>query len=304
MKELWEVKYRPTTLDDYIFQSDKHKQLVQKFIEEKNIPHLLLVGAKGTGKTSLALLLKHLLSIDDMDFKMINASLAGIDTVRNDIQSFVSTYSLGDFKVVFLDEADRITPDAQKALRSIIEEYSNNARFILSGNESHKFIPPIKSRCSEIIFKPLDNDSMLERLAFILHSEKIKGTVEVLQKIVETSQSDMRKAISLLQLNSKDGTLHSPSEISDDINSYLKIIEDLENDQILNIRNHLTKILDDDWEKLYKFLYEYLHEIGKFKDIKKWRMGTIIIAEHLYKHAFISDPEINAMAMFIKLGDV
>ena len=172
-KELWEIKYRPKSVEDYLFQDDKHRELVNKFISERTIPHLLLNGHRGTGKTSLAVVLKNELEIDDSDFMVINASDENnVDTMRNKIKGFISTYSMSEFKLVLLDEADYLSQSAQALLRNMMEEYANNARFILSCNRGNKIIPELKSRCFEILFKRMDKTDMMERLAIILKTEK------------------------------------------------------------------------------------------------------------------------------------
>lgn len=305
-KELWEIKYRPKRVEDYLFQDEKHRELVNKFINEKNIPHLLLNGHRGTGKTSLAVVLKNELEIDDSDFMVINASDENnVDTMRNKIKGFISTYSMSEFKLVLLDEADYLSQSAQALLRNMMEEYADNARFILSCNRGNKIIPELKSRCFEILFKRMDKTDMLERLAIILKTEKVKVSLRTLTTYVDMAYPDMRKAIQLIQNNSLDGILQEPSEIDPSTEVNLKVVELMEANKYSSIREAISgNMSDDDWEQLYTFLYTYLHEIGKFSDEKKWKAGIIILAEHLYKHSLVADPEINAVAMFLRLGDI
>lgn len=305
-KELWEIKYRPKRVEDYLFQDEKHRELVNKFINEKNIPHLLLNGHRGTGKTSLAVVLKNELEIDDSDFMVINASDENnVDTMRNKIKGFISTYSMSEFKLVLLDEADYLSQSAQALLRNMMEEYADNARFILSCNRGNKIIPELKSRCFEILFKRMDKTDMLERLAIILKTEKVKVNLRTLTTYVDMAYPDMRKAIQLIQNNSLDGILQEPSEIDPSTEVNLKVVELMEANKYSSIREAISgNMSDDDWEQLYTFLYTYLHEIGKFSDEKKWKVGIIILAEHLYKHSLVADPEINAVAMFLRLGDI
>lgn len=305
-KELWEIKYRPKTTKEYVFQTSKHKEVVDKFIEEKSIPHLLLDGHRGTGKTSLAFVLKNELNIDDSDFMIINASDENdVGTMRNKIKGFISTYSMSEFKVVLLDEADYLSQSAQAILRNMMEEYSDNARFILSCNRGNKIIPELRSRCFEIKFKRMDKDDMLERLAVILSKEKVKASLETLESYVSMAYPDMRKAIQLLQSNTLNGVLKEPSEIDPATEVHLRVVELMEKNKYDAIRDVLASHMsDDDWEPLYTFLYTYLHEIGKFSDEKKWKSGIIVLADHLYRHAIVADPEINAAAMFIRLGEI
>lgn len=305
-KDLWEIKYRPKNMSEYVFQNSKHEEFVKKCVEEGSIPHLLLNGHRGTGKTSLAYLLKNELHIDDSDFMVINASDENnVDTMRNKIKGFISTYSMGDFKLVLLDEADYLSQSAQALLRNMMEEYADNARFILSCNRGNKVIPELKSRCHEIQFKRMNKDDMLERMAVILSKEKVKADVDTLDSYVEIAYPDMRKAVQLLQSNVIDGVLQQPSEIDATTEINLQVVSLMEKNQYMAIREALSSSMgDDDWEQLYTFLYTYLHDIGKFSDEKKWKAGIVIIADHLYKHALVADPEINAVAMFIRLGEV
>lgn len=304
-KELWEIKYRPKTVEEYVFQDSNHEELVTKFISEKSIPHLLLNGHRGTGKTSLALLLKNALGISDSDFMAINASDEnGVDDIRNKIKGFISTYAEGDTKLVLLDEADYLTHNAQALLRSMMEEYADNVRFILSCNKGHKIIPELKSRCTEITFKRMDKDKMLMRLCEISIDEEISTTEAVLKEYIEAAYPDMRKAIKMMQYGVKDGVLMSPDVIAETDESNFSIVMAMEAGKYASIRDILATVQDDDWEALYTFFYTELHGIGKFKDEKKWKQGIVILADHLYRHASVADPEINAMAMFIRLGEV
>lgn len=306
-KELWELKYRPKSIDDYVFQNEKHRSIVEKFISEASIPHLLLNGHRGTGKTSLAVVLKNELGIDDSDFIVINASDENnVDTIRNKIKNFISTIAYSDFKLVFLDEADYLTHSAQAILRNMMEEYADNARFILSCNKGNKIIPEIKSRCFELLFKKIDKDDILEKLASILKKEKIRvPSVELLETYVDLAYPDMRKAIQLIQSNVKDGQLQEPTNISHTTELNLQIVDLIQKNKFMEIRDLLSSGLsDDDWIEIYKFLYTYLNEVGKFEQEGKWKAGIVIIADHLYRHSIVADPEINAMAMFIRLSDV
>lgn len=307
MKEIWSIKYRPSTLDDFVFQNSKQEELVRQFIQNKSIPHLLLTGHAGTGKTSLALMLKKLLDISDDDFLQLNASDENsVDTVRTKIKGFVSSFAMSAFKIVFLDEADYMSPNAQAALRNMMEECADNARFILTCNKPHKIENFIKSRCQTFQFKSLDKDVILEKCAVILKKEKVKvPSLELLENYVNSSYPDFRKILNTLQQNTVNSVLHEPNEFDESTEIFLKIAEHLQKNNFSGIREFISNNLsDDDWEALYRFLYDYLNEIGKFTDVLKWKQGIIVIADHLYKHQFVADPEINAAAMFIRLGEI
>lgn len=307
-KDMWEIKYRPQKLSDYIFQNAQEQQQLERYVEEGSIPHLLLSGHRGTGKTTLAYILKNELNIDDSDFMVINASDENsVDTIRNKIKGFVSTFALSKFKMVFLDEADYLSHNAQAVLRNMMEEYADNARFVLTCNKLHKVMPELQSRCRTILFSAPDKDSMMLRMAAILKKESVKvPSLDVLEEYVEQLYPDCRKMIQTLQENSATGTLQPLTGSSDNMEVHLKIAQLMEKGKFLEMREYIAaNVSDDQWEELYKFLYEYLHEIGKFaKDDKKWAAGMVIIADHLYRNSFVSDPEINAVAMFIKLGEL
>jgi len=305
-KELWETKYRPKDISEYVFQNPKHEEVITKYIEEQSMSHLLLSGHRGTGKSSLAWVLKHELNIDDSDWLKVNASDENnVDTMRNKIKGFISTFAMGSFKVILLEEADGLTPPAQKILREMMIEYADNARFILCCNYPNKIIPELKSRLFEIPFKKMDKDDILEKIAIILKKEKVKVDLATLEAYIDISYPDMRKAIQLVQNNSIKGVLMPPPEVASTDETNFKIVGLMEADKYAAIRDVLAAGMDDDdWDQMYRFLYETLDGIGKFEDSKKWKAGIIIIADHLYRHSHVADPEINAMAMFLRLGDI
>jgi DNA polymerase III delta prime subunit len=308
-KQLWSIKYRPKTLDDYIFKDDNHRALVERWVTEKNISHIFLKGHRGTGKTSLALLLKNLLEVEDSDFLSLNASDDNnIETIRNKVKNFISTFAYGPFKIVLLDEADGLTPAAQGTLKSMMEEFSDNARFILTCNKPNKVIPELHSRCQSLEYKALDKDQMLERAAAILKKEKVKaGSIENLEAYIESCYPDFRRVIETLDQNSIDGHLLPFDEREEDIADWqMKLVEMIEGDNFAGLREALSAVTsDDEWDEVYRFLYDNLHELGKFKgDFDRWSQGVVIIGDHLFRHSQVADPEINAAAMMIRLGGV
>ena len=157
MKELWTEKYRPSTLDGYVFTDPNTREQVEYMVKEKSIPHLLLTGPACTGKTTLAKILVNVLDIDDYDFLQVNASRDnGVDFLKNKIEGFVSTLPFGELKIVLLDEADYLSHNAQAILRGLMETYQSQARFILTANLAHKIINPIVSRSTKIVIDKTD----------------------------------------------------------------------------------------------------------------------------------------------------
>jgi len=185
MKELWVEKFRPKTTDDYVWIDREQKNMVETWIKDKYIPHLLLGGNAGAGKTTLAKVLVNELGIDPAEFLHINASRDnGVDVLRNKITNFCSTMPMGPFKIVLLDEADYISPPAQGILRGVIEQYSDSVRFILTCNYPNKIIPALHSRLQTISFKRLDETEFTARLATILVTEGVDVDGETLKLYV------------------------------------------------------------------------------------------------------------------------
>jgi len=201
--EIWTEKYRPKSLDDVKGQDEIVKHL-KAFVEQKNMPHLLFTGPPGVGKTASALALAREMYGDNWkhNFLELNASdERGIDVIREKVKEFARTRAIGDvpFKIIFLDEADAMTRDAQQALRRIMEQYANITRFILSCNYSSKIIEPIQSRCVVFRFKPLSKEHVYEILENIANSENLELEPGALDVLYEVSEGDMRRAINLLQ---------------------------------------------------------------------------------------------------------
>ncbi len=303
---LWVEKYRPAKIEDYIFHDDSHKKSILRMLNDRSIPHLLLSGVQGSGKTTLARILINELEIDGTDVLVINASEENsVDTIRDKIKGFVTTFAMGSFKIVLLEEADYITPNGQGALRNMMEAYTDTARFILTCNYEHKIMPPIVSRCQHLRFKAGNKDDITEYAAKILIDEGIDFDLDLLDKYISIGYPDVRKIVNLLQQNSVDGKLHEAVGGAEAGDYKFELLDKLtEGDWVGARKLCCGAVVAEEWEDVYRFLYENLDKSKTFKQQAKWEAGIVAIAEHLYKHSICADPEINAAALFITLSTI
>ena len=306
LEKLWVEKYRPNDIEDYIFQDHSQKLSFLKMIADQSIPHLLLSGVQGSGKTTMALLLIQELDLEETDVLIINASDENsVDVMRDKLKNFISTFAMGEFKVVLLEEADYITLNGQAIMRRMMEEYSNEVRFILTCNYEHKIMTAIRSRCQHYRFKSFDKDDIAERIVTILATEQVKFTLDLVDKYVSAGYPDIRKIINLLQQNTIDDVLQQPIAKGEAGDYKFKLLDLMERDNWFEIRKLLCgTVAAEEWEDVYRFVYENLEKSAKYSNKEKWEAGIVIIADHLYKHSAVADPEINAAAMFIRLASV
>ena len=297
--KIWVEKYRPHKLEDLILD-DKSLRVVKQFKGE--IPNLLFVGSPGTGKTTLARILVN--DVLNCNYLYINASdESGIDVIRHNITNFAQTKSFdGGIKVVILDEADGLTSQAQAALRNTMETYAKYCRFILTANYKHKIIPALQSRCQSLDLKPVI-DQAVKRCYNILQQENINISDEQKKKfvmLVKRYFPDLRKTINELQKSVIDNELCIDSNGSDS-ELLQKIFEGLQKDS-LGVRKYLIENEDrfqGDYDTLMANFLDYLYD-QNIADMKKKEM-IAIIADHLYKSAFVVDKEINAFACLVNL---
>src|SRR5210317_200584 len=213
MKELWVEKYRPKKIDGYVFRDEAQKKQVQTWIKDASIPHLLFSGNAGIGKTTMAKMLVNELGVEDYDVLEINASRTNsVEDVRDKVVNFVQTIPFGPFKVVLLDEADYLSPNAQAALRGVMEEYHSTSRFVLTCNYPNRIIPAIHSRCQGFHIEKIDQTEFTARVATILVTENIEFELDTLDNYVKVSYPDLRKCINMVQQNVSGSKLSSPTK--------------------------------------------------------------------------------------------
>ena len=302
MKELWTEKYRPNTLDGYVFKDGNQRTQIESWVKAGSIPHLLFSGAPGVGKTTLAKILINLLEIDNYDVLEINASRENsVDTIRDKITGFVQTMPFGKFKVVLLDEADYISPNGQAALRGVMETYHASARFILTCNYPSRVIPALHSRCQGFHIERIDLTEFTARIATVLVEEHVEFDLDTLDSYVRATYPDLRKCLNTCQMHSTTGTL--TLNASNDGNSQdwkLAAVDLFKSGKTREARSLMcSSVRAEEMEDMFRWMYDNLELWSS--DTHKQDQAIIIIRQGLVNVPMVSDQEINLSATLVEL---
>jgi len=294
---LWVEKYRPSTMDTYI-GNELLKSKVSIYIESGDLPHLLLYGRAGTGKTTLAkLLVKNI----ECDYLYINASdVRKVEDLIPKVRNFASTVGFKDMKIVILDEVDYISSHSQAALRNLMEIFSRHCRFILTCNYVERLIDPIQSRCQSFQIIPPSRSEVAQRMVQILAEEDVVYELDDLKILVNSGYPDIRRVINSAQRQSIDGKLIVDKQSIVENDYKLKVLEFLKQDK-KSAFNGIRKVLADskvtDYAELFRLLYDEIDGYGKGHVAE----CILIIAKYELSDAQVVDKEINAMAMIVEI---
>lgn len=306
MKELWVEKYRPNTVDGYVFVDDTQREQVQNWIKDGSIPHLMLSGSAGTGKTTMAKMLINELGVDEYDIMFANGSKEARKVEWVDkLISFCQTMPFGKFKVVLIDEADYMNPNSvQPALRNLMEDYSQTVRFILTCNYPNKIIAPLHSRCQGFHITKTDHTEFTARVATVLVTEGVEFDLDVLDTYVKATYPDLRKCLNLVQPNSVTGTLLAPSASDKSARDWkLDCVDLFKHGRIREARSLLCQSSSpEEAEEIFRWMYDNLELFGKTTEQQD--QAVVIIRNGLVNNNAVADTEINLSATLIELGQI
>ena len=299
---LWVEKYRPQTLAEYV-GNETVKETIQQYLDNNDIPHLLLHGKAGTGKTTLAKLIVNTIKCDSM---IINASDENnVDTVRNKVKNFASSMGFAGFKIIILDEFDYMTPNAQAILRNLMETFSKHCRFILTCNYHEKIIDPIKSRCQTFSITPPTKKDVAVQVTKILDAENIKYELKNVADIISSYYPDIRRILNTCQLQSAKGELKVDHQIMVESNFQTKLIDllkanDDKRNMFMNIRQAVADNRLNDYSEMYSMLYDKVDEYAAGNTANV----ILTIAEGISKDALVVDKEIVFMSTIIQILNI
>ena len=292
---LWVEKYRPKDLSTYV--GNEHlKEKVKAYLESEDVPHLLLYGKAGTGKTTLA---KIVVNNIDCDYMYINASDENkVDDVRNKIKTFASSVGFKSLKVIILDECDYLTPNAQAALRNLMETFSKHCRFILTCNYVERIIDPIQSRCQSYKVVPPSKKEVAQQMVNILKEENCQFELDDIALIVNAGYPDIRRVINSAQRQIVDGKLKIDTTSVIQNNYKLQLLEMLSSNAKLNdIRKLIADNSISDYSEIYRLLYDEVDNYGNGKQAE----CIMNIAEAQFQDVNVVDKEINFMSLIIRI---
>ena len=294
---LWVEKYRPKDLSTYV-GNDSLKTKVARFIEEQNVPHLLLYGKAGGGKTTLA---KIITNNVECDYLYINASDENsVDSVRFKIRAFASTVGFQDMKVVILDECDYLTPNAQAALRNVMETFSKHCRFILTCNYVERVIDPIQSRCQSYKIIPPKKSDVARHMVKILDIEKVKYDLDDVATLITAGYPDIRRVLNSVQRQVVDSKLKVDVDSIIQSDYKMKLLELLSsNAKLKDIRKLIADNSVSDYSELYRLLYD---EVDNYSN-GKIAECILAVAEGQYQDVNVVDKEINFMSTIMKIQE-
>jgi DNA polymerase III delta prime subunit len=298
---LWYEKYRPTSLDDYVWTSEETRSLLEKWIADPvQYPHLLLAGSTGTGKTTIAKIIRSMVGADS---RFIPASLrSGVETIRNEIVGFCESGGFDGVKLIILDEADRLSQEAQEMMRNVMDVYAEDVRFIFTCNRPEKIIDPLKGRMWVVTISELDQDQFTDRLLDIAVAEGVDMEQEPAQArllaIVDQYHPNLRAAISELQRSADGALLGEPVDSVVSAEWETQLIEQFSTKTPIHTMRSLVASMKPD-EQAYRILYSNSH-LWKENEGE----AVITIAEHLYRHSQAGLPDITLCACLIKLQEL
>jgi DNA polymerase III delta prime subunit len=304
MKELWIEKYRPKTIDGYVFVDDNQRHQVESWIRDQTIPNLLFSGSPGTGKTTLGKMLINELNIDEYDVLYANGSKEArkIEWVDKLI-SFCQTMPFGKFKVVFIDEADYMNPQSvQPALRNLMEDYSHSVRFILTCNYPNKIIPPLHSRLQQLHILKTDHTEFTARAATVLVTEGVEFDIDTLDNYVRATYPDLRKCLQLLQQNSQTGVLSAPNSTDKSVGDWkVDCVQLFKDGQIREARTLICQqSTPEEADDIFRWMYDNLDLWAK--DVERQDQAIIIIRNGMASMPLVADQEINLSATLCELS--
>lgn len=304
--KLWYEKYRPKTLDEYVWsEGDTKRKVAQWLADHTQFPHLVLTGPSGTGKTTLAGVLRRELGIEDEDFLFIAASrMNGIDDIRGRVCDFCETSGWGELKMVVFDEAERLSRDAQEMLRNVIDTYNDHVRFVFTCNEARRIIDPLKGRCRVMQIEALDEEEFINRLVTICESEGVElddDGITIIGDIVGRYYPNMRKSIDMLQDSFSDGRLVRFEETQVSAADWEDAVRSVfHGGNIGTLREVVMGVDRGEIERVYQFMYERSVEFFGDNEAE----AIVLIAKYLHTNMSSPFPEITLCACLVELTEL